>query len=96
VAFEDLESIVDDAVIEALANADVSINGGPTVRGIFYAPGLRALDMVESVAPGVTVSATAAYGVARGAEVLINGATLYQAIAVEPPDGGLVTLRFSA
>jgi len=92
VAFEDLESIVDDAVIEALANADVSINGGPTVRGIFAAPGAQALGMVESVAPGVSVSASDAERVEHGAEVLINGAKLYRVTAVEP-DGGLVTLR---
>jgi len=95
VAFEDLESIVDDAVIDALANADVSINGGPTVRGIFSAPGVQALGMVESVAPGVTVSAAAAEGIEREAEVLVNGTTLYKVSAIEPDDG-LVTLRLGA
>ncbi len=94
-AFEDLEVVVDDAVIDALGNADVSINGAPAVRGVFTAPGAQPFGMVDAVAPGVSVSAAAAEGVERDAEVLINGSKLYRVIGIEP-EGGLVTLRLAA
>lgn len=91
-AFEDLEGVVDDAVIDVLGNADVSINGAPSVRGIFTEPGTQPFGLVEAVAPGVSVSCAAAEGVERDAEVLINGSKFYRVIGIEP-DGGLVMLR---
>lgn len=94
-AFEDLEAGVDDAVIEVLANADVSINGGPTIRGIFDRNPEQALGMVDTPVPVVSISESAAESVERDAEVLINGATLYRVIGIES-DGGLVTLRLGS
>lgn len=90
--FAALEAKVDAAVLDRLGNADVSINGGPSVRGIFVEPGTQPFGMVDTVAPGVSVSAEAAQGVERDAEVLINGAKFYRVIGIEP-DGGLVMLR---
>lgn len=93
-AFEDLEGVVDAAVIDALSNVSVSINGGPSVRGIFAAPFVQPFG-VDTVAPGVTVSAAAADGVERDAEVMIDGSRMYRVIGIEP-DVGLVTLRLAA
>lgn len=94
-AFEDLEGVVNDAVIDMLANADVSINGAPAVRGVFAMPGVQPFGMVDSVAPGVSVSAADAEGVERDAEVLINGSKLYRVVGIEQAEG-LVTLRLAA
>lgn len=92
--FEDLEGATNDAVIDMLGNAGVSINGAPVVRGIFASPGVQPFGMIDSVAPGVTVSAEAAEGVERGAEVLIDGAKLYRVVGIEDASG-LVTLRLA-
>ena len=93
-AFEDLEARVDAAVFARLSNCDVSINGAPSVRGIFDMVSVDALGAVNAGEPSVQLGNTDAEGVERDAEVLINGSKLYRVIGVEP-EGGLVTLRLA-
>lgn len=93
-AFEALEHDVEDAVIDTLANADVSIDGAPAVRGIFDANPQRELGMVDTHVSTVWVACAAAEGVKRGSEVLINGARAYRVVGTEH-DGALVLLRLA-
>lgn len=93
-AFEDLESVVDDTVIDMLGNADVSINAGPTVRGIFVEQPDQALGMVDALAPNVTVATAAAVGVEQEDAVVIGGHRSYRVIGVDSR-GRLTTLRLA-
>lgn len=94
-SFADLEARLDGVVVDRLANASVSINGGPSVRGIFDTVVIDALGVVTANEPSVQLRTDDAEGVERDAEVLINGSKLYRVIGIIP-EGGLVTLRLAA
>lgn len=94
-AFDDLEVAANSAVIGALANAEAVFGGGVSVRGIFEAPGVRALGTVNAAVPTFTFVKPATLDVARG-DTLSIGTKLYMVSAVEADDAGLLTIGLSA
>lgn len=89
--FEYLESVVNSAVMAALPNRTMVLNGAVRVRVIFErAPGGE-FGLVQSAAVRVTVSAADIGSVARG-DVLDDATDQYRVIGIEADGTGLLVL----
>lgn len=81
------------AVIKHLADSDLLIGAGPTaVRGLWRAPHVSALDMLDVSSPSVTILDADFPGLARDDEI-VRGGTTYRVIGLEPDGFGMVTAR---
>jgi hypothetical protein len=90
-AFDTVAERAGAAVIRHLSDCDLLIDGDP-VRGLWRAPHVTALDMLDVAVPSVTIWAADAADVSRGSTV-VRSSVSHVVIGVEPDGYGLVTLR---
>ena len=90
--FATLQSRIASAVERHLADALADFGNGEQVAGLFRLPYGEAFGFVSGNAPSFEASSGALSGIARNAEVIING-TAYTVSEIKPDGQGMTTLR---
>lgn len=90
--FEEIEVVVNAAVIAALTNAGLVHNGGATVRGIFERRTGLEFGTVNSVEPTFTIAASVT--VARG-DTFSDGLDAWVVIGIDRDASGLQVVQLA-